>query len=116
MPIPCPACGFLTLTQGFYGSYGICGVCGWEDDGVQLANPACGGGANRESLIEAQAIALERYPAGTTPVQGVRRAGEWRPLHRKEVARAHREREQKPWKNHAVFDAADAYWCSPKRG
>lgn len=69
--------------------------------------------ANRESLIEAQAIALDRYPAGRTPVQGVGRAGDWRPLNRKEVARSHREREQKYWKNTAVFEPADAYWCRP---
>jgi Cysteine-rich CPCC len=34
--------------EGAYGSYVICDVCGWEDDQVQLANPACGGGANSE--------------------------------------------------------------------
>jgi hypothetical protein len=41
MPIACPACGFLTLTQGFYGSYALCPLCDGEDDGMQLANPAC---------------------------------------------------------------------------
>lgn len=24
----------------WFGTYEICGVCGWEDDHVQLANPA----------------------------------------------------------------------------
>jgi len=46
--LPCPACGFRTLTGEGFGSYELCGVCGSEDDGVQLANPACGGGANAE--------------------------------------------------------------------
>ncbi len=36
----CPACGFKTLEGDWFGTYDICGVCGWEDDHVQLANPA----------------------------------------------------------------------------
>jgi cysteine-rich CPCC protein len=51
--VTCPACGFAALADG-YGSYEICEVCGWEDDGVQLANPTSGGGANQRSLADTQ--------------------------------------------------------------
>ena len=89
--LPCPACGFLTL-GGTYGSYVICPVCGWEDDQLQLANPASGGGANSESLVEAQADALDVHrlelasrsgrqgdevgPVGIAVVSLLRRAGQ----------------------------------------
>ncbi len=53
MSYPCPCCGFLTIDDP-PGSYEICGVCGWEEDPVQAANPCTGGGANPESLSEAQ--------------------------------------------------------------
>jgi hypothetical protein len=44
------------------GSYEICPLCFWEDDLVQLRWPNYGGGANRPSLIEAQAN-VRRYGA-----------------------------------------------------
>lgn len=50
----CPCCGFRTLHE-FPGSYEICKVCFWEDDGVQLLDPAFPGGANTLSLMESQA-------------------------------------------------------------
>jgi uncharacterized Zn finger protein (UPF0148 family) len=49
----CPACGFRVFARG-YGSYEVCPICDWEDDGVQLANPTSGGGANAESLADMQ--------------------------------------------------------------
>jgi hypothetical protein len=58
---PCPCCGHLTLTEG-PGSYEICGVCFWEDDIIQLRWPDYTGGANKPSLIEAQATFV-RYGA-----------------------------------------------------
>ena len=36
------------------GTYDICDLCGWEDDAVQFAEPDYEGGANGESLREAQ--------------------------------------------------------------
>ncbi|MFI9322590.1 CPCC family cysteine-rich protein [Kitasatospora aureofaciens] len=47
-------CGHLTLGEP-PGSYEICPVCFWEDDRVQLRWPHRAGGANRPSLLEAQA-------------------------------------------------------------
>lgn len=49
----CPCCGYRTLLEP-PGSYDICKVCFWEDDGVQLLDPAFPGGANKPSLIECQ--------------------------------------------------------------
>ncbi|MEV6810547.1 CPCC family cysteine-rich protein [Micromonospora sp. NPDC051296] len=51
---PCPCCGRLTFAGG-PGSYEICPVCFWEDDQIQLRWPNWSGGANKPSLIEAQA-------------------------------------------------------------
>jgi hypothetical protein len=110
MNLPCPACGFLTVLEEYYGTYNICEICGWEDDGVQLANPACGGGANSESLIEAQAAALRKHPMGKNEVQGFRRDGSWRPLSPREIAVAEEQRSEKYWKNKAILDASKAYW------
>ena len=50
----CPCCGHRT-PSGPPGSCGICEVCFWEDDGVQLLDPASRGGANGPSLMECQA-------------------------------------------------------------
>ena len=51
---PCPCCGFLTMESPIRNTFDICPVCGWEDDWVQYNNPECGGGANRESLMQAK--------------------------------------------------------------
>jgi hypothetical protein len=107
--IPCPSCGFLTL-EGAYGSYAICDICGWEDDQVQLANPACGGGANSESLIEAQAAALAQYPKSVQLAQGISRDRRWRPLDDDEKLVAERERVEKYWKNQGIVDMDECYW------
>jgi hypothetical protein len=55
---PCPCCGHLTLDEP-PGSYSICAVCFWEDDDVQLRWPTMEGGANRPSLVDAQAAYAE---------------------------------------------------------
>ena len=110
MDNPCPACGFLVIGKSYCGTYDICDVCGWEDDGVRLANPACGGGANSESLIEAQALALQEHPLSIRETEGIKRSDAWRPLNPKEIARADKERDERYWKNTAAFDTSDAYW------
>lgn len=63
----CPCCGFLTRSEYAYGTYEICPVCGWEDDSAQAVDPNFPGGANKESLNEAQAnykkygVSAQRY-------------------------------------------------------
>jgi hypothetical protein len=109
--LPCPACGFLTF-EGAYGSYVICDVCGWEDDQVQLANPACGGGANSESLIEAQTAALARYPITVQVAEGSRRDARWRPLDDSEKRVAEKEQDQTHWKNRGVVSLDECYWMT----
>ena len=76
---PCPCCGFETFTDP-PGSYEICSVCGWEDDHVQLCHPEMRGGANRDSLLEAQAKALKTHPVGNQAAKGFKRDCAWRPL------------------------------------
>lgn len=108
--LPCPACGFLTVPETTYGSYNICELCDWEDDGVQLANPACGGGANHESLLDAQAVALTRFPITVAQTNGIQRSRTWRPLSASEAALAAAQRDQKYWMNTAVVDLTECYW------
>lgn len=50
----CSCCGYLTIGEPDHASYEICPVCGWEDDPVQHDDPNFSGGANKESLREAQ--------------------------------------------------------------
>jgi len=50
----CPCCGYKTLEEKPPGTYEICELCGWEDDFVQFKDPDYEGGANGESLREAQ--------------------------------------------------------------
>jgi hypothetical protein len=49
---PCPCCGYRVHEAP--GEYEICPICYWEDDPVQLRWPQYPGGANHETLIEAQ--------------------------------------------------------------
>lgn len=51
---PCPCCGYQVFDEP-PGSYDICGICFWEDDAIQLRWPDYRAGANRLSLIQAQA-------------------------------------------------------------
>ncbi|MRS02043.1 hypothetical protein EG832_02240 [bacterium] len=105
----CPVCGFMTFAEP-PGSYDICSICGWEDDGVQLANPACGGGANTESLIEAQEKAIRTYPLTTTEIKGHKRSPKWRPLTKEEKQKYIEQRDADYWKNMAVVSEEEAYW------
>lgn len=60
---PCPSCRFLVFGEP-PGSYEICDLCGWEDDHVQLANPAMGGGANKEKLVRKPVGRSSKIPCG----------------------------------------------------
>ena len=73
---PCPACGYLVFDEPV-GSYAICGVCGWEDDPVQLRFPLDGGGANSESLQQAQIAAAEMLAADPDAAEDLTRDPEW---------------------------------------
>jgi hypothetical protein len=93
------------------GSFQICNVCGWEDDHVQLANPRMRGGANRESLVEAQAAALERFPFETQSADRFERDRSWRPLREDEQRpRADTPRSGEEYFQAAAADSVSYYW------
>lgn len=81
----CPCCGHRTLCDS-PGSFVCCEVCYWEDDPIQLLDPAYTGGANRPSLIECQSN-FERFGASELwvldlvrpPTADEPRDPEWRP-------------------------------------
>jgi hypothetical protein len=50
----CACCGYPTLSEQPPGTFDICTICGWEDDNVQLHDPAYRGGANQLSLNESR--------------------------------------------------------------
>lgn len=76
---PCPSCGFLMFNEP-PGSYSICSICGWEDDHVQLRFPAMRGGANKESLYEAQQIWIKKIPLEIQEYEWRVRDKDWSPL------------------------------------
>jgi lysophospholipase L1-like esterase len=82
----CPCCGYLTLSERPPGTYQICDICFWEDDYVQSADPDYEGGANRESLRQAQeAFAARRLGVGEPSLgrnvrDTDRRDPVWKPL------------------------------------
>jgi hypothetical protein len=51
---PCTCCGYWTLPEKAGNTFQVCPVCYWEDDGVQLNDPAYAGGANQVSLAQAK--------------------------------------------------------------
>jgi hypothetical protein len=76
---PCLGCGFLVFHEP-PGSYVICPVCGWEDDGVQAADPFYQGGANGISLADHQQIALARFPMPIVQHGQFQRDPQWKPV------------------------------------
>ena len=103
--LPCPACGFETLSEA-YGCYEICEVCGWEDDPVQLANPCRTEGANSESLASAQRAFVEKPHVDFEVYNGFIRCTRWRPLSDEEMEFF----KTKEGIMKAVYDEKDAYW------
>ena len=108
--LACPACGFLTIDDDFYGTYDICPICEWEDDQVQLANPACKGGANPESLIDSQKRILRKVPLELKEYKGFIRDKKWRPLNKREIAKFEKEKKIQHWKNKGVLSTDEVYW------
>lgn len=76
---------------------------------MQLANPACGGGANTQSLIEVQRVVLSDYLL-STQIAEFKRDSNWRPLNTSECKTAEAEKRTKCWVNKAIYDLAGAYW------
>ena len=97
---PCPCCGFVVFDEQV-GSYDICPLCGWEDDPVQLTYPGMAGGANTESLFDAQQKFVQTMPADRQLHRGFRRDPSWRPLRREEA----RTRSDQPNSGREYFDA-----------
>ncbi|MEU1465047.1 CPCC family cysteine-rich protein [Streptomyces sp. NPDC005727] len=92
LAFPCVCCGYLTLGES-PGSHEICLVCFWEVDRVQLRWPNWAGGANRPSMLEAQAnfMALtaceKRLVTKVRPPQEVEPLDpNWRPIDPERVA------------------------------
>ena len=111
--LPCPSCGFLVFEDA-PGSYDICPICGWEDDAAQLANPASRGGANGESLSDAQLEALTEYPLGVRDSDGFVRDPRFRPLSNGELTEyALSVKEGSPWPNKAT---ETYYWRTSPLG
>ena len=77
-----------SLDEPAPGTYDICAVCGWENDLVQFDDPDFRGGANRESLREAQAQWLQSREASVVKNTGrlelsgrvYQRDPNWRPI------------------------------------
>ncbi|NAT23927.1 CPCC family cysteine-rich protein [Pseudomonas syringae] len=107
--LPCPCCGFVTLTWE-YGSYDICPLCSWEDDAVQLANATSEGGANSISLADAQMSLLNKYPITVRLAGGFRRALGWRPLEANDLEAMNALKTFKHWHTIAVRWESEAYW------
>jgi hypothetical protein len=107
---PCPSCGFYTISRDYFGTFDICPICDWEDDNVQLANPACGGGANQKSLIESQQDILKVVPLHIKNYEGYVRAERWRPLNENEIRLFKSEKAEKCWKNKAFLNLENVYW------
>ncbi|MDP3212876.1 MAG: CPCC family cysteine-rich protein [Deltaproteobacteria bacterium] len=98
----CPCCGHRTLAEP-PGSHNICMVCFWQDDGVQLLDPACRGGANGPCLMECQdnyqrlGAAEERFSCDVRPLQaGESRDPEWRPVQDADLRWARAPRDLSP--------------------
>ena len=111
---PCPACGFVVFSEPS-GSYDVCPVCGWEDDHVQLLHVDSRIGANKESLRQAQALALHKVPIATSVLTSYHRDPSWRPLATGEIPGAI---SGPPRNGLAYFEAAGgespAYYWRPR--
>lgn len=113
MKYTCPCCGFKVFDEP-PGSYEICEVCGWEDDAVQLANPCSGGGANGESLAEAQDNFQSTPEADLNEIfaEGTERDAKWRPLNmtERQIFESEIKNSGSHWANKAIYEIAKTYW------
>lgn len=113
MKYTCPCCGFKVFDEP-PGSYEICEVCGWEDDAVQLANPCSEGGANGDSLAEAQDNFQSTPEADIDEViaEGIERDPKWRPLNmtERQILKLEIQNSNSNWPNKAIYEINQAYW------
>lgn len=84
---PCPCCGYYTLGEKPPGTYEICEICFWEDDDLQYRDPDNEGGANVESLRQAQrnfqefgAMSKDAISDVRKPTPADKRKRNWKPL------------------------------------
>ena len=106
---PCPACGFIVFAEPT-GSFDICSICGWEDDHVQLRYPSLAGGANSESLFDAQQRVIQNYPVGIHEERGFIRDPTWRPLNREEASSPSAPATGQSYFEAAAGESPDYYW------
>lgn len=109
---PCVSCGHLTMDEP-PGSYSICPVCFWEDDQIQLRWPDWAGGANKPSLIGAQANFQRLGACEARLLMHVRPATDdepldpaWRPIDPERDRFEPRGRPDAPW----PADRTVLYW------
>lgn len=77
---------------------------------MQLANPTSTGGANGESLAQAQQNALSSFPLGVEVASGFRRGSGWRPLSSTEIGHYEALRGGNHWHSKSVSYEKEAYW------
>ena len=110
---PCPACGFLVFSEP-PGSYEICDVCGWEDDPVQLRHQLMGGGANKQSLAQSQAVALHIAPVGVVQFREFVRDPSWRPLSSGDLSADPSPRSGLEYCHASADETVEYYWRGPR--
>ena len=93
--VTCPCCGYKTLTEER--AWEICHLCGWEDDEIQFDIPDFRGGANPESLIEAQKHFLKHH-ANDEEKKYYEKDETWKPY------------EQRPYPNTYIVPFVDLLW------
>ena len=79
---------------------------------MQLANPTSTGGANGESLAQAQQNALSSFPLGVEVASGFRRGSGWRPLSSTQIVHYEALRGRKHWHSKGISHEREAYWSS----
>lgn len=106
----CPCCGYRTLGTS-WGGFSLCYVCYWEDDGIQLLDPAYAGGANKLSLAESQSnfakfgACEEQFLDSVRPPRAEEtRDPKWRPVTRVDFEHARLPR-----------DVPDEDWDRPEK-
>jgi alpha-N-acetylglucosamine transferase len=111
--LACPVCGYLTNNDIAYGGFEICPLCDWEDDALQMCNPASCGGANAESLIQLQKIFAESVKGlddNNSKFKGYEKDPTWRRFTTEEINLAERDTAENAFKNKCNNNPEDVYW------